>query len=396
MSVTIRRVFFTRVAENYRKSFMRQSVRERTNGTLIKEESTDDSCKPNIPAPEPGKFQAAILDKYDNSLIIQNIESFATAQPNEVIIDVNYCSVNHSDVLLSKNSYLYEPKLPITLGYELVGDLVYVGKDAEEKGYKIGDKVIALNKERYGGFAERCVAEVADIWKIPSNVKSLDAVCLLNDYMSALIALERVVSIDENDMILVNVGLSSVGLATIDLANNVFRSQVIGICINNDDAVLVHNKGVFASFAYDEGDLVECIKEIIGDRGIKAIFDVDGGEYFKKVLKCLSHEGRIVIAGAAATKEDAQSKVEAGSFSITGFNLNEYRKKDPDSYRQAGQEVLDFYEEGLVIPVHSTIFGLYKVNEALRFSSEGKTSAKVIVDIKNKEHIVLADKDENK
>nr|XP_050855652.1 quinone oxidoreductase-like protein 2 isoform X2 [Vespula vulgaris] len=396
MSVTIRRVFFTRVAGNYRKSLMRQSVRERTNGTLIKEESTDDSCKTNIPAPEPGKFQAAILDKYDNSLIIQNIESFTTAQPNEVIIDVNYCSVNHSDVLLSKNLYLYEPKLPITLGYELVGDLVYVGKDAQEKGYKIGDKVIALNKERYGGFAERCVAEVADIWKVPSNVKSLDAVCLLNDYMSALIALERVVSIDENDMILVNVGLSSVGLATIDLANNVFRSQVIGICINNDDAVLVHNKGVFASFAYDERDLVECIKEIIGDKGIKAIFDVDGGEYFKKVLKCLSHEGRIVIAGAAAAKEDAQSKVEAGSFSITGFNLNEYRKKDPDSYRQAGQEVLDFYEEGLVIPVHSTIFGLYKVNEALRFSSEGKTSAKVIVDIKNKEHIVLANKDEDK
>lgn len=85
MSVTIRRVFFTRVAGNYRKSLMRQSVRERTNGTLIKEESTDDSCKTNIPAPEPGKFQAAILDKYDNSLIIQNVESFTTAQPNEVI-----------------------------------------------------------------------------------------------------------------------------------------------------------------------------------------------------------------------------------------------------------------------------------------------------------------------
>lgn len=153
--------------------------------------------------------------------------------------------------------YTYEPKLPITLGYELVGELVYVGKDAQDKGYKVGDKVIALNKERYGGFAERCVAEVTvrmhhrrkekifnpmmsnlnvrstffhqDIWKIPSNVKSLDAVCLLNDYMSALIALERVVTIDENDMILVNVGLSGTGLATIDLATNVFRSQVIFI-----------------------------------------------------------------------------------------------------------------------------------------------------------------------
>ncbi|KAL2714325.1 protein brambleberry-like [Vespula squamosa] len=283
--ITIRRVFFTRIVGNYRKNLMRQSVSERTNGTLTKEKPTDDSCKTNIPAPEPGKFQAAILNKFDNSLIIQNLESFTTAQPNEVIIDVNYCAVNHSDVLLSKNMYICEPKLPITLGYEIVGNLVYVGKDAEDKGYKIGDKVIALNKERYGGFAEQCVAEVTDIWKVPSNVKSLDAVCLLNDYISALIALERVVTIDENDMILVNVGLNSIGLATIDLATNVFRSQVIGICINNDDAVLVRNKGVFASFAYNERDLTDCIEEITGDKGIKAVFDGDGGEYFKKVLK---------------------------------------------------------------------------------------------------------------
>ncbi|XP_046826646.1 quinone oxidoreductase-like protein 2 isoform X2 [Vespa crabro] len=386
MSVTIRRVFFSRVPRNYWKSLMSQSFSVRTNGTLTKEKPTDDSCKTNIPAPEAGKFQAATLNKFDSSLIIQNLESLKTAQPNEVIVDVRYCTVNPSDVLLSKNLYVYEPKLPITLGYELVGELVYVGKDAQDKGYKIGDKVIALNKERYGGFAEQCVAEVTDIWKIPSNVKSLDAVCLLNDYMSALIALERVVTIDENDMILVNVGLSGIGLATIDLATNVFRSQVIGICVNNDDAVLVRNRGVFASLAYNERDLLKSIEEIAGDKGIKAVFDGDGGEYFKKVLKCISHEGRVVIAGAAAAKtQDVQSKIEPGSFSITGFNLNEYRKKDPDSYRQAGEEVLDFYEEGLIIPIHSMIFGLYKVNEALRFSSERRTSAKVIIDIKNKE-----------
>lgn len=107
---------------------------------------------------------------------------------------------------------------------------------------------------------------------------------------------------------------------------------------------------------------------------------------FTVAIHHLSREGRVVIAGAAATKtQDVQSKIEPGSFSITGFNLNEYRKKDPDSYRQAGDEVLDFYEEGLIIPIHSMTFGLYKVNEALRFSSEGRTSAKVIIDIKNKE-----------
>lgn len=48
----------------------------------------------------------------------------------------------------------------MVLGYEIVGKLVEVGAEAEKNGYKIGDSVIALNKERYGGLAEKCLAEV--------------------------------------------------------------------------------------------------------------------------------------------------------------------------------------------------------------------------------------------
>lgn len=57
-------------------------------------------------------------------------------------------------------------------------------------------------------------------------MKSVDAVSLLDDYITALIALERKVSIQEEDMILINVGLSGIGLAAVDLATNVFKAQV--------------------------------------------------------------------------------------------------------------------------------------------------------------------------
>lgn len=46
------------------------------------------------------------------------------------------------------------------LGHEVVGKLVEVGTEAEKNGYKVGDQVIALNKERYGGLAEKCLAKV--------------------------------------------------------------------------------------------------------------------------------------------------------------------------------------------------------------------------------------------
>jgi len=45
----------------------------------------------------------------------------------------------------------------------------------------------------------------------------------------------------------------------------------------------------------------------------------------------LCHEGRVIIAGTAATMDVPE--VQKGSFSVTGFNLMEYKKKKPDIYR---------------------------------------------------------------
>lgn len=49
---------------------------------------------------------------------------------------------------------------------------------------------------------------------------------LLDDYITALIALENKVNILEEDIIFINIGISSTGLAAVDLATNVFKAQV--------------------------------------------------------------------------------------------------------------------------------------------------------------------------
>lgn len=58
-------------------------------------------------------------------------------------------------------------------------------------------------------------------------IDSIDALSILDNYITALIALERKVSIDENDIILINVGISGISLAAIDLATNVYRAKVL-------------------------------------------------------------------------------------------------------------------------------------------------------------------------
>ncbi|XP_018343499.1 PREDICTED: quinone oxidoreductase-like protein 2 isoform X2 [Trachymyrmex septentrionalis] len=338
------------------------------------------------PTPQPGKIQAALLKDFSSPLVIENLEPPKRAQENEVLIDVHYCALSASDLLLIQNLYTFEPKLPMILGYEVVGKLIEVGTEAEKNGYKIGDKVIALNKERYGGLAEKCLAEVGDIWKVPSTKSASSAylTSILDSYITALIALERKVILNEDDMILINVGVSGIGLAAVDLATNVFKAKVIGVCATEDCADRAREMGAFAALKYKDKKLMKQIKEIAAERDIKAIFEDEDGAYFKKILNCLCHEGRVIIAGTATTMADV-SDVQKGSFSVTGFNLMEYKKKKPDVYRQAGDDVLQFLEEGLIAPSYSLIAGIHKVNDVLGSISENMFPGKVIIDMRDKE-----------
>ncbi|XP_032668734.1 quinone oxidoreductase-like protein 2 [Odontomachus brunneus] len=410
MPSSVGHTIFTKLYRSRLNSLLQRIVGAR----LISIEENAESTKNINLALQPGKIHAAVLKEFSNPFVVEHLEPPKRVQHNEVLIDVHYCSLNASDALLSKNSYIFEPKLPTILGYEVLGKLVEVGAEAERKGYRVGDKVIALNKDRYGGLAERCLAEVGDIWKVPSVLKSIDVVSILDNYITALVALERKVNLDENDMILINVGMSGIGLAAVDLATNVFRAKVIGVCATEDGADIVREKGAFTSLKYKNKKLLKQIEEIAAEKDIKAIFDDIGGEYFKKVLGCftdvyndatlkdllrddnfavvvhhLSREGRVIVAGTAMTMTDAHSEVQKSSFSVSGFNLTEYRKKKPDIYRQAGDEVLQFLEEGLITSSCSLIVGLHKINDALQFVSESKSPGKVVIDIRNKEADVL-------
>ncbi|CAD1473480.1 unnamed protein product, partial [Heterotrigona itama] len=362
MSVVTGKRIFAHFCSNHLKKLSTRSKIVRFSSVVNnKFLNLEENAKCSMSTCESNKISAAVLKKFSDPFVLESIEPPKVLQANEVLVDVNYCALNASDALLSKNMYTFEPPLPIVLGYEIVGKLVQVGQEAEKQGYKVGDKIVALNKERYGGLAEQCVAEVNDIWKVPSGVQSIDVVGLLDDYITALMALESKVSIQEEDMMLINVGVSSIGLAAVDLATNVFKAEVISVSATEDGAALARDKGVLASFKYKDKTLLKQIEKVAAEKDIKEIFDDD--------------DGRVIIAGSAVTLKN-DSDVPKDGFNVSGFNLRECRKKKPELYRQAGDDVLQFLEEGLITPTSALTVGLSKINDALEFILTYKSPGK--------------------
>ncbi|XP_023246099.1 quinone oxidoreductase-like protein 2 homolog isoform X2 [Copidosoma floridanum] len=404
MSLSASRQLISRLLSRNNKKCVKFTVNVRLKA--------DDASKNPSNSNELGKIESAVLKKYSEPLHIEIVDPPKLLQSTEVLIDVNYCALNGLDVLLCENLYPREQSLPFVPGYELSGKLIQVSEGAKQAGYNVGDKVVALNKERFGGLADNCVAEINDVWKIPASIKSIDAVCLLENYMTALIGLEKYGSISEEDMILINVGIGGIGLAAVDIAANVFRAQVIGVGFSEDRADKIRERGAFHALTYNEKRLIKELEGIAKERDIKGIFEGEEGAQFKKVLYAftnvyksrtpskhllrdnnfgvvvqhLSKEGKIIVAGVSHSKStDAKKDEEEDFFTVTGIDLMDYKKRKNELYRQTGDEVISFFEEGLIKPVPSMVAGFHKVNEAYKFVSEMKGCGKVVIDMKNKD-----------
>ncbi|XP_015123070.1 quinone oxidoreductase-like protein 2 [Diachasma alloeum] len=379
--------------------------------TLINQKSIDEPVNIGVPQPEPDKIQAAVLKEFSKPLLIENVEPPQIQHKNnEVLIDVHYCALNGPDILQMRNAYTSTTTLPKILGYEVGGKILQISEGAKAKakadGLKIGDYVVALNKLHSRGLAQQCIADITDIWKVPSSSKLVDSVCILENYMTALIGLEKKAHLEENEMVLVNVGLGGVALAAVDIAANVFRAQVIGVSATEEKAIHVREKGAFASLAFNDKKLVKKIKEFAAERGIEGVFDGTEGEKFKQILDCftkvygdnfssdilrddnfsivvehLSRQGRLIIAGFVPREEDNRNEMK-NSLIPSGINLREYKMENYESYREVGQDVLQYYEEGLIKPSYSFITGLYNVNEAVSCISNMKCFGKVIINLK--------------
>lgn len=77
-------------------------------------------------------------------------------------ISIKYCAVNMSDALICSGLSEIKPIMPLVPGFEIVGEVLEskaTNSDDEEEDISVGDRVLVLNKEIMGGFAEECIVD---------------------------------------------------------------------------------------------------------------------------------------------------------------------------------------------------------------------------------------------
>ncbi|MBT2119124.1 zinc-dependent alcohol dehydrogenase family protein [Dyella sp. LX-66] len=303
-------------------------------------------------------------------------------QVDEVQIRVKALGINRAEVMYRTGQYVIEPRFPAKLGYEAAGDVVAVG--AGVSGFAVGDRVSvipAFSFADYGMYGELVNAPAHAVVRVPDGVSYEEAAATWMMFTTAYGALIDMGGLRAGDAVLLGAATSSIGLASIQIANMV---GAIPIALTNSPAKMESLRAAGAALALqsDAPDLVERVMEITNGKGARIAFDPVGGPNARTLMQALSFEGLFYLYGALDARDLAVPVMDMLSRHLTvrGYELFEITK---DARKIEGAKA--FISHGLASkalrPLIDKVFLFDRIADAHRYMEAGQQVGKIVVTV---------------
>lgn len=286
------------------------------------------------------------------------------AGAGELLIRVAASGINRPDVLQRKGRYAPPAGTSDLPGLEVAG--VVESGDAQAMaaaGIQVGDRVCALLAG--GGYAEYCVAPVAQCLPVPKGLSDVEAASLPETYFTVWSNVFQRGALQPGETLLVQGGSSGIGVTAIQLARAWGANVIVtaGTDAKCDNCLAL---GAQHAINYNTQDFAAEVMRITEGHGVDVILDMVGGDYVAREVACLAEDGRLVIIavqGGVKAQFDA-SLVLRRRLTITGSTLRPRPVAFKGAIAQALREnVWPWLESGKVRPV---IFRQFAAEEAVQ------------------------------
>lgn len=248
-----------------------------------------------------------------------------TPAPDEVLVRVRACGLNHLDLWLEEAGLPIPVALPRTPGCEVAGEILAVGTDA--RGWRPGERVAVasnlfcggcefcargeeslclhgqlLGVERDGGFAEQVVAPARCLVRLPEGVSFETAAALTLAGSTAMHMLTDRAQVKPGDWVLVIGGASGVGSAAIQIARQL-GARVLSTGSTAAKRAFAQTLGAEAVLDPNDPAWPTEVRKLTHKRGVDVVIEHVGGPVLEQAFRCLARGGTIVTCGATAGRE---------------------------------------------------------------------------------------------
>ncbi|MBU1441376.1 MAG: NAD(P)H-quinone oxidoreductase [Gammaproteobacteria bacterium] len=278
------------------------------------------------------------------------------AGAGELLIRVAASGVNRPDVLQRTGNYPVPPGASDLPGLEVAGEILSGDAAAmAQAGLQPGDRVCALVAG--GGYAQLCVAPVAQCLPVPKGWSDIEAASLPETFFTVWSNVFERGRLQKGETLLIQGGTSGIGVTAVQLGK-ALGATVIATAGSDEKCEACVKLGADHAINYKNSDFVDEVKRITGGKGVDVVLDMVAGSYVAREIECLAEDGRLVII---AVQGGVKSEFNAGMvlrkrLTITGSTLRPRPVAFKGAIAKALREtVWPLLEKGAVKPViHST------------------------------------------
>ncbi|WCM92139.1 NAD(P)H-quinone oxidoreductase [Acidovorax sp. NCPPB 2350] len=300
--------------------------------------------------------------------------------PGELLIRVAASGINRPDVLQRKGHYAPPAGTSDLPGLEVAG--VIERGDAEalaSAGLRIGDRVCALVAG--GGYAELCVAPVAQCLPVPEGLTDVEAASLPETFFTVWSNVFDRGHLQAGEILLVQGGSSGIGVTAIQLGR-AFGATVIVTAGSDEKCRACLDLGAHHAINYRTQDFVAEVQRITAGKGVDVVLDMVAGDYVAREVECLAEDGRLVII---AVQGGVQSGFNAGlvlrrRLTVTGSTLRPRSVEFKGAIARALRErVWPLFAAGAVRPVVHSTFPASEASRAHALMESSQHAGKIVL-----------------
>jgi NADPH2:quinone reductase len=245
----------------------------------------------------------------------------------------------------------------------------------------VGDKVCALVQG--GGYAELCLAPIAQCLPYPTGFTDLEAAALPETFFTVWSNVFMRGELAPGETLLVQGGSSGIGVTAILIAK-ALGHRVFVTAGSDEKCAACIKLGADLAINYKTQDFVEEIKKATDGKGVNVILDMVTGTYLQREIDCLADDGRIVII---AIMGGSKSEVNTGQIlrrrlTITGSTL----RPRPVAFKRAiakqlFEKVWPIMNQGALKPVIYKTYSLDQASEAQRLMESSEHVGKIVLTV---------------
>ncbi len=221
--------------------------------------------------------------------------------PDSILIESVATSVNPIDWKIRSGARQkdFPLELPTILGKDVSGVVIAVG--SEVRGFKPGDRVIAMADAAYAQFVAVSAALVAHL---PDGVDPVDAAAIPLVSLTGDQLVRLATRAEAGQTILVSGALGSVGRAAVHTAKKLGAKVIAGVRARQ--LPKVESLGVYSAVALDDDEAIARLETI------DFVADTVGGEIAAKLLAKVRPGGRFGYASVLPAEAAKAVSVEVG------------------------------------------------------------------------------------